>query len=405
MPIFTCRVSDKKGAVTEITREASSEDALLRELQTANLFPVSISVREEKDGGQSAGIKRFKARAILDFTATTGLLLSSGLSLKDSLQVALTIFTKGHEHQIISRILDKLNKGASFYNSLTEMGDNFPPLYRGLVRIGEKIGSLDTIFSRLSRYLADSKKIRDKVSGALIYPLLILILVIAGALVMTFVAFPAITSVFSQMGAKEAAQIQMRLFVYNVVMGVVLAAALAAVMGFGVLRLVRRRGGATGEKIDRLLLSLPVGGRIILYRESLNFLFAMETLTGSGYSIEEALKEASLVLKNLAMKSAVDTIRERVIRGDSIATAFGEQKIFPERISQWLHVGERSGQVEKVFSELTNYYQGEIDRWTTRFMSLIDPLLMIVVGGAVASFVFLFLLPIFSMAGGLLRQP
>jgi type II secretory pathway component PulF len=404
MAIFNCRVADRNGKITEFTKEASSEDILIRELQSGSLFPIQITEQSAGETERASHIKRFKQSAILDFTSTTGLLLSSGLSLKDSLQVALTIFKKGHEHQIITQIMDKIDKGASFYNTLTGLGDNFPPLYRGLVRIGEKIGSLDSIFVRLAKYLADSKKIKDKVVGALIYPLVVLGIVLVGAILMTFVAFPAVTTLFTQMGVKAVEQIQSRLFIYNLVMGIVFVVVLGAGTVLGVLNFLRRRGGAIGQHIDRLLLSLPVGGRIILYRESMNFLFAMETLTASGYSIEEALQEAALVIKNLALKTAVSSIRERVIRGDSIAAAFGEEKLFPERISQWLLVGERSGQVEKVFAELNNYYQAEIERWTTRFMSLIDPVLMIIVGAAVLAFVLLFLLPIFTMSGSILQQ-
>jgi type II secretory pathway component PulF len=368
------------------------------------MFPLKISEQTAETREQAGPVKRFKPRAILDFTSTLGLLLSSGLSLKDSLHVALTIFKKGHEHRIISHILGKIDKGASFYNTLNELGDNFPPLYRGLVRIGEKIGSLDAIFTRLARYLADSKKIKEKVVGALIYPLVILTIVVIGAVLMTFVAFPAITNVFTQMGAKAVAQIQSRLFVYNFIMAIVFTALIGLGIIMGTLNILRRRSNILGERIDRLFLSLPLAGRIILYRECMNFLFAMETLTGSGYSVEEALDEASLVVKNRALRATVSAIREKVIRGESIAQAFSEQKIFPERISQWLLVGERSGQVEKVFAELSGYYQGEIDRWTTRFLAMIDPILMIMVGGAVLSFVLLFLLPIFSMYGDIMPK-
>src|SRR4030043_194318 len=138
MAVFTCRVADRNGKISEFTKEASSEDILIRELQAGSLFPIRITEQSTEETERASHVKRLKPSAILDFTSTTGLLLSSGLSLKDSLQVARTIFKKGHEHQIIVHILDKIDKGASFYNTLTGLGDNFPPLYRGLVRIGEK---------------------------------------------------------------------------------------------------------------------------------------------------------------------------------------------------------------------------------------------------------------------------
>ncbi|HEQ72062.1 MAG TPA: hypothetical protein ENN69_06195, partial [Spirochaetia bacterium] len=277
------------------------------------------------------------------------------------------------------------------------------PLYRGLVRIGEKIGSLDLIFSRLARYLAENKKIKERIVGALIYPLIIFVLILGGIVAMTFFVFPIIGNLFSQFGPEQVAAIQSRLLLYNVVMGVLLSTAVLSGIGVAILGGVRRRGGNAGVAIDRLLLKLPLAGRIILYRESMNFLFAMETLTGSGYSIESALTESAHVLKNQALKQAVLKIRERIVRGDSIAEAFQEEKVFPERISQWLYVGERSGQVEKVFAQLSGYYQGEIDKWATRFMAWIEPALMLFVGAFVFIFVVLFILPLFSMYGTILR--
>jgi type II secretory pathway component PulF len=404
MAVFLCKVADNDGRILEFSRESSSEDALLRELQSENYHPLDIAAETDRGAEKSSRVKRFKPRAVLDFTDTLGLLLSSGLSLKDALQVALTIFKKGHERQIIARILDQLNKGVSFFNALVGFGDNFPPLYRGLVRIGEKIGSLDTIFSRLSKYLSDNKKIRDKIVGSLMYPLFIVLLIVVGAILMTFVAFPALAGVFTQLGSDAAKEIETRLIIYNIAMGLVFAVILGLSAAMAVMMFLRKRGDAIGIRIDAFLIRLPIFGTITLYRESMNFLFAMETLTGSGYSIEEALNEASLVLKNHALKSAVGEIRERVIRGESIATAFQNQKLFPERISQWLLVGERSGQVEKVFAQLNTYYQGEIDKWTTRFMGLVEPVLIIFVGAAVMIFVLLFILPIFTMYGSSLKQ-
>jgi type II secretory pathway component PulF len=403
MAIFSCKVADSQGRISEFSRESSSEDSLLRELQSEGYHALKIRSERETGETKAPAVKRFSPRAILDFTETLGLLMSSGLSLKDSLQVALTIFTKGHEHQILDRILDQINKGVSFHNALSGFGDNFPPLYRGLVRIGEKIGSLDAIFARLAKYLADNKKIREKIVGALIYPIIILVLVVVGSLLMTFVAFPAMAGVFSQLGSGQVKTIESNLLIYNIIMGFVFALVLLAIAAMGLLRFLRKQGGDTAIRIDTLIFKVPVAGTIVLYQESMSFLFAMETLTGSGYSVEEALQEASLVLKNNALKAAIITIRERVIRGDSIATAFREQKLFPERIAQWLLVGERSGQVEKVFSQLSVYYQAEIEKWTTRFMALIEPALMLCVGVVVILFVLLFLLPIYSTYGNILK--
>ncbi|RPJ03278.1 MAG: type II secretion system F family protein, partial [Spirochaetaceae bacterium] len=152
------------------------------------------------------------------------------------------------------------------------------------------------------------------------------------------------------------------------------------------------------------MLKIPVLGKSALYTESMNFLFAMDTLTGSGYSVEEALDEASHVLKNNALKKAVMKIRDRIIRGDALSEAFYEQKLFPQRIAQWIVIGERSGKVEQVFSQLSKYYQDEIDKWSTRLASWIEPFMIVAIGIFLIIFVILFLLPVFSMSGNVFRS-
>ncbi|HEQ71711.1 MAG TPA: hypothetical protein ENN69_04405, partial [Spirochaetia bacterium] len=126
MPFYHCKVTDKQGKMSEFTKESSTEDALLRELAGRDLFPLSVREYSPQEAG-TAPVKRFRPNAVLDFTDTISLLLSSGLSLKDSLQVAGSIFTKGHAHLIITGLLEKINKGLSFHDALEGFGPNFPP--------------------------------------------------------------------------------------------------------------------------------------------------------------------------------------------------------------------------------------------------------------------------------------
>jgi type IV pilus assembly protein PilC len=149
--------------------------------------------------------------------------------------------------------------------------------------------------------------------------------------------------------------------------------------------------------MDGFLLKIPIFGKVIYLQESLNFLFAMETLTGSGFAVEDALPEAGKVLSNRALSSGIDKIREKVIKGEHLSSAFLKDPHFEERIGHWMSIGERSGKVEKVFGQLRIYYQEELDKWSTRFMGIVEPALTIFVGVIVLLFILIFFLPIFSI--------
>jgi type II secretory pathway component PulF len=397
MAIFHCRVADSSGKIIEFVREASTPDALSMELINKGYSPLAI--RESQEESQKKIYKKYSRKSILEFTDTISVLINSGLSLKDALAIAQTIFLKGNENQIIVNILERLQKGMSFHHALETFGGSFPPLYTSLVRIGEKVGTLEQILKRLSKYLHDAQTIREKIIGALIYPLMLVSIVFVGLIMMVLVVFPTLQHLFSTFGAHLTRNIDTMLLSARIFITIVLLLVVGSIVLAIAVWFIRKRKSPLTEKVDWFILRIPLIGRAVLYRESLNFLFAMETLTGSGFTLEEALQEAAHVVKNLTLKSALLSIKERIIKGDSISEAFLEQKLFPERIGRWLAVGERSGNVEQVFSQLSTYYQAEIEKWSDRFMAWIQPAIMLLVGAFIILFVVLFILPIFSMYG------
>jgi type II secretory pathway component PulF len=134
----------------------------------------------------------------------------------------------------------------------------------------------------------------------------------------------------------------------------------------------------------------------------MNLTFALETLCGGGFSVEEALQEAATVVANRAIRAGVLEVREALIKGVSLSVAFRENPVFSPRIGRWVAVGERSGQVEQVFAQLRRFHQGEMEKWTSRFMNLIEPALILLVGVLILFIVFFFITPIFSIYEGLL---
>src|SRR5208337_2409128 len=136
--------------------------------------------------------------------------------------------------------------------------------------------------------------------------------------------------------------------------------------------------------------------------ELLSFSFAMESLTSAGVSVEEALSEAAGSVGNTALKHEIMEVRENVMKGEQLSTAFARSALFPARVGRWVGIGERVGHVEKVFTQLRAYYQQEVEKWISRLMALIEPAFIVVLGILIILFVVLFIVPVFSLYGNIL---
>jgi type II secretory pathway component PulF len=401
MPVFLCRVSDANGKIEELVREAASEEPLLRELSSHDLFVLSMKELAQGETVAKKG-KKFSRKVISELTDLLAMMLGSGLSLKDSLEVAQTVSSRGPGGRLVGLLLERIRKGGSFASALEAAGNSFPSVYRGMVKIGERIGSLEQVFTRLSAYLTDEKKLRERLSGALLYPCIVLGMAAASAVLIVTVLFPRMRDIFSQLGPGMSGNIDAlmgSLTLSITVIGIVLALAVSLLIG--VLR-ARKKGGQLGVRIDAFFLRVPLLRTFLMQRELLNFSFAMETLTTAGVSVEEALQEGAGTVGNNALREDILSLREKVMKGEHLSAAFSQSRVFPARVARWVGIGERVGHVEKVFGQLRAHYQQEVEKWLNRFMSLIEPAIIVVLGILIALFVVFFIVPIFSLYGNTL---
>jgi type II secretory pathway component PulF len=401
MPVYVCRVADDKGKIEEFLREAVAEEPLIRELASTKQFILSVRELGAGETAPSLG-RKFSRRDIAELTDLLTLMLGSGLSLKDSLEVAETVSARGSGNALVTLLLERIRKGSAFAAALEAAGNSFPPVYRGMVRIGERIGSLEQVFPRLSAYMGDQKKLRDRFAAALLYPAIVTGVVVATAILILVVLIPRLREIFAQIGPGMAGRVEslmQSLVVAFIVIGALLA--VGAAMIVVALRL-RGRGGEPAVRLDAAILRVPVLSGFLVQRELLNFAFAMETLTGAGVSVEEALSEGADAVGNRALRKEILTIRGKVMRGEHLSAAFNRSAFFPARIARWVGIGERVGHVEKVFGQLRAYYQQEVEKWISRLMTLIEPAFIVALGIMIILFVVLFIIPIFSLYGSVL---
>jgi type II secretory pathway component PulF len=347
--------------------------------------------------------KKNYEKTVLEFTEMMELLLESGLSIRDALE-ALAVMddhasagssgrTSLGRTSLGRTLLGRVHKGATFVQAV-EMTEEFPRIYREMIRVGNSVGSVEKIFPRLGAYLRDRKKIRDKISGALVYPALVLTVAVLGTMGLIFFVMPRMELIFAGFGADAAGGIRRNVRSLELALGV--PAALAALLSgaAGVLR--------KNSAIDLLALNAPLAGKFIVSWESFNFVFAMEVLTGGGIPVEDAILEAAALVSNGAYRNSLLQTRERVLNGESLARAFSENPYCPPCMGQWAAIGERSGKTERVFAQLRSYFQGELERRSSKFVLLIEPAMIAVIGMVILALVAGILLPLFSIYGTIL---
>jgi type II secretory pathway component PulF len=341
--------------------------------------------------------------AVLEFTEMMELLLESGLSLRDALELLTgNEGSDGGAAFLAGGILDRIRGGVSFAQAVFSMQETFPPIYRGMIRVGYAAGSVERIFPRLSMYLRDQKKLRDKTAAALAYPILVLILAFAGTIGLVFFVLPKMEAIFGSFGGGSAEQIRGNIAAMEKGMLCLAGFVLLVITTVIVLKRLGRRFPETGRYFDYTILRLPLAGGFFSSWESLNFSFAMEVLTSGGVSVEAALAEAEAVVSNSAYRLALQAVREEVLNGMNLSRAFCGRKLFPPCLSRWVAIGESSGRTEKIFSQVRSYFQEEIDRIMNRFLLLIEPALIALIGAVILAFVLGVVLPLFSVYGNIL---
>jgi type II secretory pathway component PulF len=399
MPQYRCVVVDAAGGKRELIRAASSPCEAAMSFSTGNLFLLSIEPFEKRTAS-SRGIS-ISAAALGEFTEMTALLLESGMGLREALGIEADI--AGEKIRSLSaELLSEIDKGDSLSAAFDRRPASFSPLYRGMVRIGERVGSLQTVIPQLASWLKDRRAFRDKLSGALAYPLLVLVVALLGTAGMAFFLLPRLQGFFQELGESGATDLQDRVRFASRFFRGLAAAFIAGAAAFIALWAARKREGVAAVSIDRAVLSLPVVGRFVKDWETLNFAFAMEILTRGGVPMESALMEAARTSENAAFRAAILSARKDLVKGGSLSAALGARKEIPAYVTRWIGAGERSGQPDRVFAQVRFYFQAEIDRGVSRFTTLLEPALIVLVGGVVLFLVVSFVLPLFSLYGSLL---
>jgi general secretion pathway protein F len=406
MPVYNYAGVAANGKKTKGVFDAESPRALRDALRAQGIF-VTEYVEGAKKGAAKAkrkgeieiklpGQKGFNLQDIAVLTRQLATLQKAGIPLVECLSALVEQSEKPALQAIVSEVRQKVSEGSSLAGAMSDHPEAFNDLYINMIRAGESSGNLDVVLLRLTEFLDDSQALRQKVTGALVYP--ILMIVLGGfivAFLMTFVV-PKVTQIFEDQDA-ALPLITTVLITLSHIIGtywyLLLAALGGAIYGF-------RKWVGTSEgraKWDAFVLKTPIFGPVARMIAVSRFSKTLSTLLGSGVPLLNAMGIVQNILGNSVLIAVVEKARLNIREGESIAGPLSRSGEFPPMMTHMIAVGERTGSLEDMLENVSEAYDAEVSTRIQALTTLLEPLMIVVMGGAVAFIVVAILLPILQL--------
>jgi general secretion pathway protein F len=369
---------------------------LLRERQ---LLPVEVAEIEERERKTRRQFSLFRGISGLDLALLTrqlATLVKAGLPLDEALLAVSEHTEKPRLKSIVLGVRAKVVEGHSLAAGLDEFPHAFPTVYRATVMAGEQAGQLDSVLERLADYTESRHSLRQKVVQAMVYPILLTVIAFGIITVMLVVVVPKIVTVFETTGQELPVMTRVLIAISNFLQNWWFL--LIAVVGIGIFAIgkllkqedVRRR-------VHGWLLRTPLIGRVTRGLNTARFTRTLSILTASGVPALEALRISASVVANLPMRTAVEQAAVRVREGGAIGRALAQSKLFPPITIHLISSGEASGELDAMLGRAANHQESEMDGLLAMMLSVLEPLLIVVMGLVVLAIVMAILLPIFQI--------
>ncbi len=406
MPVYQYRgFRNDGGSATGIIDAENAKVARLK-LRKDGVFPTDVieqsTATRPQSGSHATGayrLGRFPSLSASDLALMTrqfATLLVAGLPLVDALGVLVDQAEKKPIKALFADIREQIRGGKSLSTVLEVHGKDFSPIYVHMVRAGEASGALDQILFRLAEFLEKQLALKNKVTNALLYPTLMLLVGVSVLFfLMTFVV-PKITAVFTNMQQAlpwpTVALMSVSQFFSDYWL---LLAGLLIVGIMLVQRSIRTDRGRIAA--DRLILRLPLLGDVARMVSISRLTSTLATMLASGVQLLDALDVSKRVMNNRVLEETVEGARQNIREGETIADPLKRSGEFPALVTHMIAVGERSGEMEEMLRRVSQIYDGEVERVITRLTSLLEPIMILAMGVIVFFIVVAILLPIFEM--------
>lgn len=401
MPLFEYTQLSKTGGESKGTIDASSLGEARQKLRAAEIRLVQLvekAVDEHRSSFRAGGFRtgRVKTREVAAATRHLSTLLLAGIPLVEALSVLVEQLGSSALSRVLARVRDKVNEGGSLAEAFSEYPRIFPGVFVSMVKAGESTGALENVLARLADMYEKRAKLTNKVRSALTYPLLMAVVGCAVVLFVLSYVLPSITKLFTEMNM-TLPWVTLFLIKLSAFLNHSLWLVLVGIVGLiGAHRYWLRTPGAR-MVWDRFKLKVPLFGPLLVDVAVARFSRTLGVLLGSGVTIVEALELSEAVVSNAVMADVIQETRRAVGSGQSVSQALAKDQIFPPVAIHMIAAGEKSGNMEDGLLRIADSLDNEIESKLSVMTSLLEPLMIIVLGGMIGFIVLAILLPIFDI--------
>ncbi|ATB49924.1 type II secretion system F family protein [Corallococcus macrosporus] len=398
---FLWEAKTKSGESKKGEMEAMDVEAVNARLKSLGLNPVKVRRKGMLDGDISIpGLGGVEGKDILVFTRQFATMIDAGLPLVQCLDILASQMDNPAFKKVLIAIKGKVEQGSTFADALKEHPKVFDELYVQLCAAGEVGGILDAILNRLAAYREKNEKLKSKVKSAMTYPVIVILVAIGVTAVLLLKVTPVFEKMFADFGSELPGPTQMIVDFSHMAQEYFFHAAgsiTAVVMAFSWSYRQPR-----GRKFwDKVFLFMPVFGPVLRKVAVARFTRTLGTMISSGVPILDALDVTAKTAGNRTVEDAIVYVRGKIAEGKNIAGPLAETKVFPSMVVQMIGVGEATGAMDTMLNKIADFYDDEVDAAINSLTAMIEPVLMVFLGGVVGGFLIGMYLPIFSLAGAI----
>lgn len=405
MPTYVFKGRNRLNEIVVGERVADNRDALRQILRREQVTLTSVKEKGREIGiPKIGGRKKVKAKDLSIFTRQFSVMIDAGLPLVQCLEILAQQQENKYFQQILLQVRQDVEEGSTLSAAMARHPRVFDQLYSNMVEAGETGGILDLILQRLSTFIEKIVKLKRDVISALIYPVAVIVLAIAAVAVIMVVVIPQFQNIFlGLLGPGEQLPLPTRIVVgiSNFLAGWGGLAVLIAVIGTVVgIRFYYKT--TSGRKvIDRILLKLPVFGKILQKIAVARFSRTLSTLLSSGVPILQSLDITARTAGNIVIEEAIISVRNGVERGENFVDPLKATEVFPNMVAQMVGIGEQTGALDAMLGKIADFYEQEVDAAIANLLTLMEPLLIGFLGVTIGSIVVAMYLPLFTLIGKL----
>ena len=403
MPVYDYTALDIRGKTTSGIIDAESAPAARQKLRSSSIFPVSVEEVQEttsKDDSPTFSVRnvfsRVKRSEISMFTRQLATLVGAGFPLVSAIDALIPQTKSNGLKRTLSQIKDSIVEGKSFADALSPYPDIFSSLYSNMIHAAETSGTLEIVLDKLADITEKQQALKNRIQSALAYPIFMTLL---GTVVLFFLltyVIPSVTSIFSDMNQVLPAPTRFLITISDSLKAywwiILITIAVAAVAFRSVRKMTRGR-----YFIDKTILSLPVIGLLVKKLAAARFSRTLGSLLENGVPMLSALEIVKNIAGNIVISDTIEDAAKEVEKGQGLGTALAEGKILPDLSIQMIQVGEQSGKLEAMLNKVADVFENEVESSIAAMTSLVEPVMLLIMGAIVMFIVLSILLPIFEM--------